>query len=356
MKKQTYMGKYLIEEPPVSFQPTLAVLLGQNEAMLVQEIHWLATQYPIAYSPKTGRKERVETRDHDGLVFVRMEPQQFLHEDEGRLRFWSLSTFKRTVAECRRLGVLRIENFNADSWDQTNWYAVDRTRLHELAQERGIGTPIQNDTMQSVTAQNEPIESVNLDGTPIQNEPIESVTSAPSCTKELNNTTNGKNKQQTTDDDFSNSLSDEDRTLLINELVQLRVEVGAAAALVNRAPDEVRRRVAWWKSKDKTDVRKLGAAVRDSIEHPEKWPISTETTTESTQKNGQSISNSKTNGNGKHSPSVDAALAAFDKLSPREQTYVREQVRMQARALHEVMWDLFNQECAKAERALKSGK
>ena len=37
-----------------------------------------------------------------------------------------------------------------------------------------------------------------------------------------------------------------------------------------------------------------------------------------------------------------AAAAAFAQLEPRDQKYVREQVRMQGRTLHEVMWELFN--------------
>jgi len=77
--------------------------------------------------------------------------------------------------------------------------------------------------------------------------------------------------------------------------------------------------------------------------------ISTETTSESTQRGGHSIKNSKANG--KNGISLEAAAAAaFAQLEPRDQKYVNEQVRMQGRALHEVMWELFNSDVARALR------
>jgi len=77
--------------------------------------------------------------------------------------------------------------------------------------------------------------------------------------------------------------------------------------------------------------------------------ISTENTSESTQRGGHSIKNSKTNG--RNGISLEAAAAAaFAQLEPRDQKYVNEQVRMQGRALHEVMFELFNAETARALR------
>ncbi len=190
-----YKGTYLIEETPVSFQPSLAVALGVNEAILCQQIHWLGNT-PLAYSPKNKRKELLETKTYNGRTFVRVEPQQLLHKQHGHFRFWSMSTFKRTVAEAKKLGVLLTETLNSDAWDQTNWYAIDYARLAEIeADHAESSTPIQNDTMHRLPSQNEPLESVNLTTAPIQNEPIESVTMSLTY-KEDKKTTKGIKEQQ----------------------------------------------------------------------------------------------------------------------------------------------------------------
>lgn len=189
--RKSYRGKYVLDEPPVSCQPTLADMLGLNEAILIQELHWLSNVYPIAHNPKTGRLERLETHEHDGLNFVRVEPQQLLDKVAGRLRFWSHSTLKRVIASCRTIGILRIDTFNRDGWDQTNWYAVDLDAIYALEQQHSR-TRSQIDPMHQATGQVDVVHPVNLTAAPSQNDTINRAKMTRSR-KDRNKTENSKN-------------------------------------------------------------------------------------------------------------------------------------------------------------------
>lgn len=68
------------------------------------------------------------------------------------------------------------------------------------------------------------------------------------------------------------SLNEDEAQQIYKNLIALRVEPEAAQWLISQFPDECRRRVPWWQARDKSKVRKLGAAVRDSIQNPNtKW-------------------------------------------------------------------------------------
>lgn len=74
-------------------------------------------------------------------------------------------------------------------------------------------------------------------------------------------------------DEVASSLSDSEHEQLTSGLIALRVERGAAKRLVEKFPDRVRERIAWWQRRGFDGVRSPGAAVRASIEKPESWPM-----------------------------------------------------------------------------------
>ncbi|MBS4178132.1 conserved phage C-terminal domain-containing protein [Bacillus sp. FJAT-49731] len=107
------MSKLLIKEYPVMIIPSLAVKLGVNEAVMLQQVHyWLVTSSHV----KDGQKWIYNT-----------------YKDwQKQLPFWSESTVKRTTKSLEKQGYLISANFNQSKLDQTKWYTIDYVKLSEL--------------------------------------------------------------------------------------------------------------------------------------------------------------------------------------------------------------------------------
>ena len=106
------MSRLLIKENPVMIIPSLAVKIGLNEAVVLQQIHyWLGIS-----------KHRIE-----GRIWV----YNTYEEWQKQLPFWSVSTIKRTILSLEMKGLLLSANFNAMKMDKTKWYSIDYEKLQE---------------------------------------------------------------------------------------------------------------------------------------------------------------------------------------------------------------------------------
>jgi uncharacterized phage protein (TIGR02220 family) len=107
------MSKLLINESPVMIIPTLAMKLGLNEAVVLQQIHyWLVQSSHVI----KGRKWIYNT-----------------YKDwQKQLPFWSESTIKRTIKSLEDQGYLVSANWNRSKMDKTKWYAIEYEKLEEL--------------------------------------------------------------------------------------------------------------------------------------------------------------------------------------------------------------------------------
>jgi hypothetical protein len=104
----------LIDEPPLMVLPSLAKALGLNEAIFVQQLHWLLQH--------SGKK----VKGQEG-VWVYNTFQEW----QERFTFWSESTIKRVVKELKKAGILRVGRFNRMQLDQTRWYSLDYEALNK---------------------------------------------------------------------------------------------------------------------------------------------------------------------------------------------------------------------------------
>ncbi len=110
-------SRLLIAEPPLLVLPSLAVLVGLNEAIFLQQLHyWLLT----------SGKER------DGRRWV----YNTYEEWHQQLPFWSLATLRRIVngleGQVPPL-VLSTTVYNQHRVDRTKWYTLDYVALDRLA-------------------------------------------------------------------------------------------------------------------------------------------------------------------------------------------------------------------------------
>ncbi|MEH7523578.1 conserved phage C-terminal domain-containing protein [Bacillus sp. JJ1503] len=107
------MSKLLINENPIMIIPSLALKMGLNEAVVLQQIHyWLVKSSHVM----EGRKWIYNT----------------YKEWHVQLPFWSESTIKRTIKSLENQGYLIAANFNRSKMDQTKWYSIDYEKLSEL--------------------------------------------------------------------------------------------------------------------------------------------------------------------------------------------------------------------------------
>ncbi|MCK9196018.1 MAG: hypothetical protein M0P16_03465 [Syntrophales bacterium] len=104
--------KLLINEPPLQVLPSLAKYIGLNEAIVLQQIHYLL---------------RHSEHVHNGQKWVCSTYEQWA---QNHFIFWSIKTIKRTFKrlECEKI-LLSTTDFNKHSIDHTKWYALDYDKL-----------------------------------------------------------------------------------------------------------------------------------------------------------------------------------------------------------------------------------
>ena len=129
------MSKLLLQENPVMIIPSLAVKIGLNEAVVLQQTHFWLT---ISKHVIKGKRWVYNT-------YLDWQKQ---------LPFWSVSTIKRTIHSLERQGYLISGNWNKVILDQTKWYTIDYEKLEEL-----VDSPSEHRLAQ-------------IDNQPIQIEPV----------------------------------------------------------------------------------------------------------------------------------------------------------------------------------------
>ncbi|MEK6203295.1 MAG: hypothetical protein N2B04_04495 [Psychrobacter sp.] len=108
------MSNLLINEPPLQVLPSLAKVIGLNEAIMLQQVHyWL-------------HHARVK---HDGRMWIYKTLDQWREQD---FSFWSLDTIKRTISSLRKMKLLLVEKLSNNSFNRVNHYTIDYQTLNKL--------------------------------------------------------------------------------------------------------------------------------------------------------------------------------------------------------------------------------
>ncbi|MBS3937834.1 MAG: hypothetical protein KGZ50_04585 [Peptococcaceae bacterium] len=112
------MSKLLFTEYPIVVSKELANLLGLNEAIVLQQIH-----YWLEINRKAGK------HFHEGRHWTYNSIRNW-HEEN--FEFWSFDTVKRTFAKLESAGLLLSGNFNKEPMDKTKWYSINEEELERL--------------------------------------------------------------------------------------------------------------------------------------------------------------------------------------------------------------------------------
>lgn len=101
---------YLINEPPLVLSPTLAALIGLNEAIVLQQMqYWL------------NKSDKVK----DGRTWIYNTYEEWCEQ----FPFWSKATIKRTILNLESNGFVISANYNKSKFDKTKWYTIDYSKL-----------------------------------------------------------------------------------------------------------------------------------------------------------------------------------------------------------------------------------
>lgn len=100
----------LFENELLVVNPRLAELIGLNEAIILQQMHyWLKKSKHFI----------------DGKDWIYNSAPQW----KKQFPFFSESTIKRTIKNLENKGLLFIENYNKDGRDRTKWYSINYGEL-----------------------------------------------------------------------------------------------------------------------------------------------------------------------------------------------------------------------------------
>ena len=108
------MSKLLIEESPLTFQPSLAVAIGLNEAIVLQQV-----QYWITNPKNTGYEQ-------DGYKWVYNTYKDWKTEN---FPFWSEATIKRTFLSLEEKGLLISIQPMKNTYDREKYYRINYEQL-----------------------------------------------------------------------------------------------------------------------------------------------------------------------------------------------------------------------------------
>lgn len=141
-------SRVLINEPPILLLPSLAVEIGVNEAMVLQQIHyWLMN-------------ERNKNR-FDGHVWVRNTYDQW-----GRqFPFWGEKTLRRIFTSLEEMQLIQSK-LSYEEYRKTKFYTIQYNNVEKLGLEShsdmNVTTPTVSDVSGLASGQNDRIDKVKL--------------------------------------------------------------------------------------------------------------------------------------------------------------------------------------------------
>ena len=107
------MSKLLINEVPLMCLPSLAVKIGLNEALFIQQLHyWVDRSRNII----EGRQWVYNT----------------MADWSKQFPFWSQKTLSRTILSLEKQKLVISGNYNQKGYDRTKWYTIDYAALEQL--------------------------------------------------------------------------------------------------------------------------------------------------------------------------------------------------------------------------------
>jgi hypothetical protein len=115
------VNKILLDEYPLLVLPRLATLIGLNESIFLQQLHyWLLSK-------------NAKNMDGKDWVFNTYSDWQ------KQFPFWSAKTIQRIITQLENRGlIITTTEYNTSKIDKTKWYTINYKKLEELVGESEI--------------------------------------------------------------------------------------------------------------------------------------------------------------------------------------------------------------------------
>ena len=112
----------LINESPLQVLPSLAMAVGLNEAIILQQIHyWI-----------DNKAKNVEKYRANSFFEEQWWVWNSIAEWQAAFPFWSDNTIRRAINGLREQGVLIAKHFSPNPYDKTFYYRIDYDALNSL--------------------------------------------------------------------------------------------------------------------------------------------------------------------------------------------------------------------------------
>lgn len=137
------MSRLLLEDEPLVVLPKLATVIGLNEAIILQQLHyWLEKSNNV--------------KDGFGWIYNTYE------EWKNQFPFWSESTIKRTLKKLQERKIIIVGNYNKLKIDHTKWYRIDYEVLDNIEQEAASQIELTSGQNDQTKRSNCPDEQVKM--------------------------------------------------------------------------------------------------------------------------------------------------------------------------------------------------
>lgn len=112
-----YKGSVIFNSQHLEVNPELAMLIGLNESIILQQIHnWL------------NINEKADINYYEGKYWI----YNTISDWQDQFPFWSYDTVKRTLKSLRNMNLLLTGNFNKSDYDRTLWYTINYDEVSKL--------------------------------------------------------------------------------------------------------------------------------------------------------------------------------------------------------------------------------
>ena len=135
----------LFNKNPLVVNPELAELIGLNEAIILQQLHyWI-------------QKSNFEK---DGKKWVYNSYKEW----QKQFKFWSVDTIKRTMNKLKKMNLIEIKQLSNSKLDKTNYYSINYQELELLSvpNAKGQNAPMENSNLPQREGQNAPMEECKM--------------------------------------------------------------------------------------------------------------------------------------------------------------------------------------------------
>lgn len=138
------MSKLLIDDYPILVLPKLAEMIGLNEAIVLQQMHYWLTN---------------SKHYHDGCKWIYNTYKGW----QEQFPFWSDRTIRRTITSLEKQKLIVTGNYNKAGFDKTKWYSVDYSVLELVDRRCGQNDQTHWSNCPNGIGQNDQVEEDKMD-------------------------------------------------------------------------------------------------------------------------------------------------------------------------------------------------